>query len=112
MKFQEVEEIEVLGTKYKLEFQLEIVDEDLGFLQGLCDIDEKIIFILDTLNPRQQAITLKHELLHAFLFESGLYSSSLTPQEGWAVNEEMIDFFALQWDKINKIFKELQILEV
>lgn len=43
---------------------------------------------------------LRHEIIHAFLMESGLDNSSLNAYS-WAVNEEMVDWFALQWDKIN-----------
>lgn len=46
---------------------------------------------------------LRHELIHAFLFESGLgYCCE------WAMNEEMVDFFARNWNKITKIFNEAE----
>lgn len=49
--------------------------------------------------------TLRHEIIHAFLFESGLgYNSEKT--EHWAMNEEMTDFFALQFPKIIKAMKK------
>ncbi len=45
------------------------------------------------------AQTLRHEILHAYLFESGLDWSS-RDIESWATNEEMIDWIALQFPKI------------
>ena len=54
--------------------------------------------------------TLRHELIHAFLNESGLSYSSLNYSSAWAKNEEMIDFFAIQFPKIVKVFKELKII--
>ena len=53
---------------------------------------------------------LRHELIHAFLSESGLSYSSLNYSSGWAKNEEMVDFFAIQFPKIAKVFKELKII--
>lgn len=54
--------------------------------------------------------TLRHEITHAFLNESGLQNDSSVPGGGWATNEEMIDWFALQSPKIYKAFKEADCL--
>ena len=52
---------------------------------------------------------LRHECIHAFFMESGLaFNSNST--DNWAVNEEMIDWFAIQAPKIFKVFQELDIL--
>lgn len=48
---------------------------------------------------------IRHELIHAFLEESGLSSNS-----DWARNEEMIDWFAIQSPKIFKVFTDLELL--
>lgn len=42
-----------------------------------------------------------HEITHAFLYESGLYYSSCETSH-WASNEEMVDWIALQFDKISR----------
>ena len=42
---------------------------------------------------------LVHELVHAFLYESGLSINSLSPS-GWASNEEMTDWMAIQGPKL------------
>ena len=119
MKMYEIESVNILGVPYKLEFvpYIEIEDElsqNTGLnleLQGLCDTDDKIIYINNTISEKQQIITMRHELIHSFLYESGLNSCSLSTVGGWAVNEEMVDFFALQWVKINKVFNELGLVE-
>lgn len=49
---------------------------------------------------------LRHELIHAFLYESGLDSSSLQLNGAWATNEEMVDWIAIQFPKMLKVFKE------
>ena len=46
----------------------------------------------------------RHEIIHAFLYESGLASSC-----DWAC-EEMVDWLAIQAPKLFKEFKTLDIL--
>ena len=51
--------------------------------------------------------TLKHEIVHAFIFESGLHNNArILPKSSWAKNEEIIDWIALQGEKIYKAWKE------
>lgn len=51
--------------------------------------------------------TLRHELIHAFLNESGLSENASVPADcGWAKHEEMIDWIAIQFPKMVKAFKE------
>lgn len=50
--------------------------------------------------PAYKKSVIRHEIIHAFLYESGLDSCS------WAANEEMVDFFAMQFPKLLQIFKE------
>ncbi len=54
--------------------------------------------------------TLRHEIMHAFLDESGLIDNSYKFDDGWAQNEEMVGWFAIQSPKIFKTFKELDII--
>ena len=52
---------------------------------------------------------LRHEIIHAFAYESGLWGDS----EGtlaWAQNEEMTDWLAIQFPKMEKVFKECDCL--
>lgn len=51
----------------------------------------------------------ENEILHAFLYESGLRENS-RGCTAWAENEEMVDWFAIQIPKIVKVYKELNIL--
>lgn len=52
---------------------------------------------------------MRHEVVHAFLYESGLFGDS-TGSEAWATNEEMVDWIAIQFPKMYKVFAELDIL--
>ena len=54
---------------------------------------------------------LRHEIIHAFLNESGLSDSSNQYAGAWAKNEEMVDWFAIQSPKIFKVYLELGLLE-
>jgi hypothetical protein len=53
---------------------------------------------------------MRHEIIHAFLNESGLQDSAGKPMSAWAKNEEMVDWIAIQFPKIHKVFDELKIL--
>ena len=53
--------------------------------------------------------TVRHEIIHAFLFESGHHGNSLVYEHSWEGNEEMIDWWAIQFHKIEKVFKDLKV---
>ena len=52
---------------------------------------------------------IRHEIIHAFLYESGLEGNT-NDSENWAQNEEMVDWIAIQFPKILKVFKSLNVL--
>jgi len=54
--------------------------------------------------------TLRHEIIHAFFDESGLRDSSCRPSGGWSKNEEMVDWIAIQFPKIQKAFESVDAL--
>lgn len=105
--------IRILGTRYDISF-VSPPDKRLGECMGCMDHTTKEIIlklakegdfnvgnILDSYMK-----TLRHEIIHAFLYESGLFVNSNLFEEGWAMNEEMIDFFAIQYDKIQGAIME------
>ena len=47
---------------------------------------------------------IRHEVIHAFFGESGLMSNS-----SYADNEELVDWIAIQFPKMAKVFKELGV---
>jgi hypothetical protein len=105
--------VHILGTEYKI---LIIEEGDYRYSReadGWCDTSAKEILLY---NYKQsvhsvkdlvayQKQVLRHEIVHAFLFESGLWASSLNGN-CWAKNEEMVDWIAIQEPKLNKAFKE------
>lgn len=52
---------------------------------------------------------LRHEIIHAFLYESGLNENS-EPCEAWGTNEEMVEWLAVQGPKIYQAWKEADAL--
>ena len=53
---------------------------------------------------------LRHEIVHAFLCESGLQDSSNPSKGGWAMNEEMVDWISSQAPKMLKAFQDADCL--
>lgn len=109
--------IDILGTDTQILFRKEKDDEKLKNMVGYYDSSKSLI-VIKVLEPdkysvgnleRYQREILRHEIIHAFLYESGLDGSS-GYSENWATNEEMVDWFAIQSPKIFKVFKELELV--
>lgn len=110
-----MKKINILGTEYTVEYKTNNQDDILKEANGYCDITSKRIVILseerssDEIDDFQylQRKTLRHEVIHAFIFESGLFTNTYCVDGGWAKNEEMVDWIAIQFPKIQKVFVEL-----
>lgn len=113
--------VKILGTTYTLRrvnFGEDAFMERMKF-GGYCDGVAKEIVILnlktlpdfaddpEEIIARRERETLRHEIIHAFFNESGLCWNSLPVEQAWAKNEEMVDWFAIQFPKMLKVFKEL-----
>ena len=107
--------INILGTEYTIEYRSFREDKKLDTRDGYTSSFLKLIVIENDFEGRTEFIEeyqkkiLRHEIVHAFLNESGLDCNSLKANS-WAENEEMVDWFAIQSPKIFKIYKELDIL--
>ena len=115
--------VNVLGTEYTIEIHK--VSEDAYLkdnnLAGYCSEESKRIVIADMserkyfeLDETEQKSyfkkTLRHELVHAFLNESGLSADASVPAGAWAKHEEMVDWIAIQFPKMIKAFEEAECL--
>jgi hypothetical protein len=97
--------VNILGAEYTVSYKKTEDDKALLKCNGYTDWTTKSIVVcktdIDELSLKNMASfeekVLKHEIIHAFLYESGLTSES-----DWAHNEEMVDWFAMQYNKINK----------
>lgn len=113
----ETRTINVLGTDIKIVFREEKQDPKLLETLGYYDFSENLIVVKipekDTRSvgnlENAQKYTLRHEIIHAFLFESGL-DGSAAPSDCWATNEEMVDWMAIQMPKILKVFREQKLV--
>lgn len=109
--------IYILGTPYTIKEQSEKQNPKLKDADGICEQYSKEIVLADYLRNPTDVMTienaeeyrkkvLRHEIIHAFLGESGLRCNS-----EWAENEEMVDWFAIQFEKIYRAFVEVGALE-
>lgn len=116
--------LDILGTPYQVRYS--DYDATPFFKQhscdGYCDSNNKVIAVCnmktypsyeeepDEVLRIIEKEVLRHEIIHAFLNECGLRDSSLQYAGGWAKNEEMIDFFAIQFKKLQKVFETADAL--
>jgi hypothetical protein len=102
----------ILGTLYKIKYK-NLKDADYD---GSCDYTSKTIIIrADNYNnvgdfQRMQNKQLRHEIIHAFLAESGL-QCNFEHSTTWGHEETMVDWVAIQFPKLLAVYKELNILE-
>ena len=102
--------INALGTQYNVTKEIfKDADED-----GYCDYTSKEICIrkdnyygVGNFYYLQQK-QLRHEIIHAFLAESGL-QSNVKHSDEFGHDETMVDWIAIQWHKIEKVFDKLGI---
>lgn len=112
--------IDILGTEYKVVQGSQTTDPELADVDGYIDTSTKTIVVDDmksiinekgmkkNLEEYKKTI-MRHEVIHAFLFESGLAENS-NASDAWAVNEEMVDWLAIQAPKIFSTFNKMNIL--
>ena len=109
--------VKILGTEYEIVMDAE--EKDYPILKdadGYADFTIKKIVVKKLIQDGEsyedlelwQRKTLRHEIIHAFLYESGLWQNSF---KDWARNEEMTDWIALQFEKILSVFIELQCID-
>lgn len=103
--------VNILGTVYDIKY-VELKDAEID---GDCDNTGHLIRVrADNTNnvanmEELQKVTLRHELIHAYLFESGLGFSWQHPEQ-FGHDETTVDWFARMSPKIFKTFQELGLL--
>lgn len=106
--------VDILGTAYSIKFVPD-TDERLKDLQadGYTDTTTKELVIayfepdkrsMKDLDTYQRKV-MRHEIIHGFFYESGLWNNSACI-DGWALNEEMVDWLAIQHNKIHAAFEK------
>ena len=105
--------INVLGAEYSVTVSNESKEPRLTDKDGFCDETTHEIVADDYRESGESDLdakrnlklqtkkVLRHEIVHAFLFESGLAENS-----PWAQNEELVDWIAIQGSKIYRAWQE------
>lgn len=104
--------INILGTDYTVVLTNDAAEKRLADIDGLCDDSTKEIYVDNYENHQddphrksdlsvQTKKNIRHELVHAFLSESGLAENC-----PWALNEEIVDWIAVQGPKLWTAWQE------
>lgn len=110
----------ILGTPYTVNICSPDEEKLLQSCDGFCDKTSHKICVttkaeecdLDNFDAYQRKV-IRHEVLHAFLFESGMdcninrYGTGVVSSH----DEQMIDWFAAQYPKIRRVYEELGVGE-
>lgn len=110
---KEITKIDVLGTPYTIFISSMIEDKKLESMDGYTDSTVKDIVVFDLKDCAEDVTAkkdlkayhtqvLRHEIIHAFFEESGLSNSCV-----WEC-EQIVDWFAIQFPKIEKVFNEIK----
>lgn len=100
--------VNILNTQYDIQYSNRNKDSLLKKADGYCDFTSKKIVIdemeeiegMQDLTQYRNKVT-RHELLHAFLYESGLMQ--------YSQDELLVDLLAIQFYKIQNIFEKLGV---
>lgn len=115
--------VNILGTEY--EIVLQTLEQNKAFhdCDGYCDpsvkklhirlyteqeVNDKDFGYEDAVQIRKRVI--RHEIIHAFFYESGLWRNSFCADMPWAMSEEMVDWLAIQAPKLHIAFVEAECL--
>ena len=108
--------VNILGSEYTIKY--DVPDEQMSEgSDGIMDYSIKTIKIAELVQEKDSVRDLqlymkqvvRHEIIHAFLYESGLWGNS-NSSDCWALNEEMVYWFSIQFPKIFDAFKEAECL--
>lgn len=105
--------VTILGEKWRIALGDEKTYPHLKKADGDCDVSIRQIVVKkqrDVPKPHEQVdlrayerLCVRHEIVHAFLFECGLGHNS-GEASSWATNEEMVDWIARQHGKLHRAF--------
>ena len=101
--------INILGKEWVITYENESNNKILRKSEAYCDYSTRKIVINDEIgiDGNLEAMdyyknkVIRHELIHAFFFESGLTQ--------YFYDETLVEFLAIQMFKINDIFKEVGV---
>lgn len=111
-----MKKVNILGTEYMISIRSSKDDSFLNKCDGYCDKTTHSIVIAqkDDNNElecfeKYQKKCIRHEIIHAFLFESGLHENFEHAKQ-FGHEETMVDCIAIQFPKMLKAFEEADCL--
>ncbi len=104
---KDIKTVNVLGTVYTIHL-VSPENTELDEAEGMTYPFRKAIFITNDCPKEFQKHIIRHEIIHAFLFECGLNNQWEHIPRGH--DEEVVDWIALKFDKIKVAFEEAGVL--
>ena len=104
--------VNILGTTYKIK-RKNLKDADVdGWFDGT---SKTIVIRKDNYNnvgnfEYLMKKQLRHEIIHAFLYESGL-DCNFEHLQQFGHEETMVDWVAIQFPKIYEVYKEVEAID-
>ena len=111
MQFEE----QILGETWTIAIVPTSADKRLNDCDGFCDKTSRRILVDDysqcddyNLDNKQAQISqnIRHEIVHAFMFESGLQANWQHPDFGH--EETVVDWIAAQWPKMKAVIEDAE----
>ena len=108
--------VNILGTEYNIIFDAHdekmpegadgCMDQSIHTIKiAKMESDRNSLLDLDAYRKK----VLRHEIIHAFLYESGMWNNSGST-DCWGMDETITDWIAIQSPKLFKAFKEADCL--
>ena len=111
------DKVNILGTEYKIIYELKNDNPKMQGSKGYAELLAKELHIEKSMfateladDPHPELIykdfykeglkVIRHEIIHAFIYESGLAECC-----EWAENEELVDWLARQFPKMAECFE-------
>ena len=108
--------VNILGSQVTVECRTEEQDPRIRGISGFYDWTTHSIVLEDMVQGESLAEignyreymnkVLRHEVIHAFMQESGLHEAATFDDSHF---EQMVDWVAIQYPKIQKVFNELGV---
>ena len=108
--------IEILGTNYELQKKCRQDEPKLNAMDAFCDHTSKSIVICSDIDDGADVAdvnvyirkVIRHEIIHAFLYESGLGECATFDEDHY---EQLVDWIAIQYPKLKEAFAKCGVDE-
>ena len=104
-------EVDILGTKYDIEFRKEVNDKKLKNTDGYAELYTKKLIIeeveeddntFEGLDKYKNKV-IRHEIIHAMFYEAG--------HAAYGRDEGLVDSLSILVPKLLKVFKSINVLD-